>query len=211
MIRLDHFHDQTNQRDRREELDALLARAHRKLAQEVLVDLAEDIALRIRQIEVQRLQQRDQQVGLEGGVVLGQHAAQVVVLVLDGLHRGVDDRADIRAFRQFQEMGEASLVAQKEHAARLIGGVSDRTSAASTARFAAAREFLLGLLELVIGIAQEDQPQHGHRILRRFQLGVGAQIVGGLPQAFFDFGGVGGHKVPEVTGSIRCEVDCVPK
>jgi hypothetical protein len=45
---------------------------------------------------------------------------------------------------------------------------------------------LYGLLESVIGVVQKDQSQHEHGILRRLQLGIGAQIVGGLPQAFWE-------------------------
>jgi len=35
-------------------------------------------------------------------------------------------------------------------------------------------------------VAQEDQPHHGHEIFVAGQLRVGAQSVGGFPQAFFD-------------------------
>ena len=46
----------------------------------------------------------------------------------------------------------------------------------------------------MIGVAQEDQPQDGDGILGGFELGVGAQLIGGVPQAFFDLGDVGGHE-----------------
>jgi hypothetical protein len=128
---------------------------------------------------------------------LRQHPAQIVVLLLDGLHRRIDGGSDVRPFRQLQEIGEARLGAQIQHAARLIVGLADR--AASLWRRSMLRLYgmqrLFDLFKFVIGIAQKDQPQHRHGILRRFQLGIGAQIVGGIPQAFFDVGRVGGHEV----------------
>jgi hypothetical protein len=49
------------------------------------------------------------------------------------------------------------------------------------------------LQELEVGKAQEDQPQNGNGILGGFQLGLGAQLVSGAPQAFFYFTVVRGH------------------
>ena len=54
-------------------------------------------------------------------------------------------------------------------------------------------QFPLGQRELMVGVAQEDQAQDGDGILGGFELGVGAQLIGGVPKAFFDFGDVGGH------------------
>ena len=98
LIRFDHFHDQIDQRRRRKELAALLAFAHRELAQEVLIDLAEDIALDGAQIEVEGLEERDQQATFEVGVIARQHTAQVFVLILDCLHRFSDCFGDVGAF-----------------------------------------------------------------------------------------------------------------
>ena len=40
-------------------------------------------------------------------------------------------------------------------------------------------------LEAVVGMPQEDQAQHRHRVLGSGQLGVGAQLVGRLPEFVF--------------------------
>ena len=57
-------------------------------------------------------------------------------------------------------------------------------------------EFLRGRRELVVGVAQEDQPQHRDGVLRRLQLGVGPQLVGRVPQALLDVGVIAGHVQP---------------
>jgi hypothetical protein len=44
------------------------------------------------------------------------------------------------------------------------------------------RHLLFSLGKLVISVAEEDQPENRDRILRRLQLGVGSQFVGGVPQ-----------------------------
>ena len=59
-------------------------------------------------------------------------------------------------------------------------------------------QFTLGHGEFVIGEAQKDQAQDGHRVFGGFELGVGAQFVGGAPEAFFEIGQVGGHDEPSV-------------
>jgi hypothetical protein len=41
-------------------------------------------------------------------------------------------------------------------------------------------------LESVIGVAQEDQAQHRHRVFGGGELGIGAQLVCGLPQFVFE-------------------------
>ncbi len=41
----------------------------------------------------------------------------------------MEGHGDVRAFRQLQEIGEARLGAQEQHAARLVVGRPDRASA----------------------------------------------------------------------------------
>lgn len=45
----------------------------------------------------------------------------------------------------------------------------------------------VGGLEAVGGVAQEDHPQHGHEVVAGGELGVGAQVVRGLPEVGFEF------------------------
>jgi hypothetical protein len=58
-----------------------------------------------------------------------------------------------------------------------------------------ALDFLFFLGKPGIGKAQEDLAEDGDGILGGFELGVGAQVVGGVPQAFLDFGVVGWHLI----------------
>ena len=48
------------------------------------------------------------------------------------------------------------------------------------------RQLLFRHGEFVVGVAEEDQPQHRDGIFRRLQLGVGPQLVGSVPQPPFD-------------------------
>ncbi|MDP1666273.1 MAG: hypothetical protein Q8L79_14265 [Methylobacter sp.] len=42
----------------------------------------------------------------------------------------------------------------------------------------------------VAGMAQEDHAQHRHAVFAGWQLGIGAQLIGGFPETIFDFGNV---------------------
>jgi hypothetical protein len=56
-----------------------------------------------------------------------------------------------------------------------------------------------------VGVAQEDQAHDGHEVLVAGQAGVGAQEVGGAPQALFD--GFDGSGVGS-WGSVWIDVEC---
>ena len=118
---------------------------------------------------------------LEAVVGLGQDVLEVVVLRLDGPHGVVDGRADVGALRQLDQRREAGRLGQVEHAPGLIVRLADRAPPA-----ACTRQFLRRRLELVVGIAQKDQPQHRDGVFRGFQLGIGPQLVRRIPQAGFD-------------------------
>ncbi len=102
--RLDHLHDQLDERGRREELAALLPLGHGELAQKILVDLAEGVALDVHRDRGEHLEQGDQRVVVQPVVGLGQHVAQVLVLRLDGAHGVVDGLADVGALRQREQL-----------------------------------------------------------------------------------------------------------
>jgi hypothetical protein len=72
-----------------------------------------------------------------------------------------------------------------------ICSIARLTDSPSSGPFA--REFLFGLSEPMIGVPQEYQPQHGHRVFRRLQLGVRPQFIGGRPKPFLDFRVIVGH------------------
>lgn len=41
--------------------------------------------------------------------------------------------------------------------------------------------------------AEEDEAKDGDGVLVRLEVGVGAELVGGVPEALFEFGDIGGH------------------
>ena len=49
------------------------------------------------------------------------------------------------------------------------------------------------MANLMVGVAEEDQPQHGHRVFRRLQFGVRPKFIGRSPEPLFDFRVVIGH------------------
>jgi hypothetical protein len=55
-------------------------------------------------------------------------------------------------------------------------------------------EVLFSLSEFAVSVAKEDQTEDRDRILGGFQFGVGAQLIGGIPEAFLDFVVVFGHR-----------------
>jgi hypothetical protein len=70
----------------------------------------------------------------------------------------------------------------------------------------------LRLIEPVCCVPQKDQPQDGHEVFVRRQIGIRPQIIGDLPEARFEFLNslqvVGGHSVavPNFTFSARLTV-----
>ena len=96
---LDDADDELDDGGGSEELAALLTLAHRELAEEVLVDLAEGVALDVHRDRVHDLQQLGQGGALKPVVGLGQDVLEVRVLGLDGPHGVVDRLADVRRLR----------------------------------------------------------------------------------------------------------------
>jgi len=102
--------------------------------------------------------------------------------------------ADILALREFDQPLEAGLVRQVENTPGVVVIPGDGALATPSGMHSPfCLDLLLGVGELVVGVAQEDQPQHGDRVLGRFESGISAQFVGGVPEAFFDLGIVGWH------------------
>ena len=97
MERFDDLDDQTDDWGGSEVLATLRAFGDSKLAEEVLVDLAEGVALDVAEHGVDRAQQADQGVVSERLVGPRQHAPQGRVLLLDGRHRVVDRLAEVVA------------------------------------------------------------------------------------------------------------------
>jgi hypothetical protein len=196
VVRFDDIDDHAHQRGRREELAAFLRAALRELVEEVFVDAAEDIAGGTPQgFAVEDFDDLSQQIGLEGGVAARQCPLEDFDLVLDALHGIVDGLADLGALRQRRQCLEARLLWKVD------GGLALETEAD---QLLALRGRHLGrnvssdlrqiILEAVVGMAQKDQAEHRHRIFGGGEFGIGAQLIGGLPELFFQMMQMGRHR-----------------
>jgi hypothetical protein len=105
LVRLQHPHQQADDAHRREELAAELAFRRRELAEEILVDVAEQVTgpgVTVTQGDrADEVNQFPELVGgdVAAGVLGRQHAAQPRVGPLDRLHGRVDDRGDVGLLR----------------------------------------------------------------------------------------------------------------
>ena len=185
---LDDIDDELDDGGRCKELTALLALGHSELAEEVLIDLAEGVALDVHGDGVKNADQLGERAVVDAVVVLGQDVAKLFVFGLNGAHRVVQGAADVLALAEVHELRPARGFGQVHHAPRLIVRAGDRASGA-----AAAGELSFGLVETLAGVAEEDQAEDGRRVFLRAQLRVRTQFVSGVPETLFDFSVVGGH------------------
>mmetsp|Transcript_44311 Transcript_44311/g.78311 ORF Transcript_44311/g.78311 Transcript_44311/m.78311 type:complete len:886 (+) Transcript_44311:1866-4523(+) len=187
-VGLDDFGHQLDDGARREELAAALALAEREVGQEILVDLAEHVAGGVHRDVGEQLEQVLGDVLVLGAageavvLLLRQHAQQLGLGVLDAGHRRAYGLGDVFLLGQVEQVVVARLGLQVE-AAFLDGDVL------LAALSAGALELLVFLLDgrlvlavLVVGKLQEDQAQHRGAVLAGFEVGVGAQLVGGGPE-----------------------------
>jgi hypothetical protein len=121
---------------------------------------------------------------------LGQNAGELRVVLLDVAHGGIDLCADVLGFRAVEQIIEPRLGRQVEDALGVIGGGFIQPRAAPSG---CARLFQLGALDgkADFGKAQKDEAEDGRGVFLGFEAGVGAELVGSVPEAFFQHG-VGG-------------------
>ena len=99
---LDDFDNQLNEGDRREELAAALAFGHGEVAEKILVDFPESVALNLHRNLFHDTQQFDEGALFEAVVSLGKHAVHLRILRLNGFH-GVGNRlTDVFILGQIQ-------------------------------------------------------------------------------------------------------------
>lgn len=84
-------------------------------------------------------------------------------------------------------MVEAGLRGQVEHVVSMVGGGFIHTAAAAGGGAGLFQHFALGG-KARLGEAQEDQAKDGAGVFLRLEAGVGAELVGGVPQALFERG-----------------------
>jgi hypothetical protein len=181
--RLDHLDDEADDRGGGEELAAELTLGHREGGEEVLVDLAEDVTAKVGRDGTNALEQLDERGVVEAGVGFREDASEVLVLGLDRVHRVYDGLGDVLALGQVEEMGVAGRLGQVEDPTGLEVILADRAAAAGLGG-----ELSLGLGEPDVGVAEEDQAEDRGGVLGRPEVGVGAELVGGVPESALDVG-----------------------
>ena len=187
VVRLDDVDDGLDQRDRREELAAVMRLLVGELGEEVLVDAPEHVAVRAPQGRVvEGAQKLADYVVVELLVLgLGQGATQGRVVLLDPLHSIDDHLRAISAVRQGDEIVELRLRMQEDRPlpGEVLLGEGPWPAAAPRQR---GHDLGLDLEEAAVRVAQEDQPHDRQEVLVAGEVGVGPQVVRAGPEPFLD-------------------------
>ena len=108
----------------------------------------------------------------------------------DGAHGCVHGVADLRAFGEGEQVIEAGVGREIDDAGGVVGrGVIDARAAPAAGGLLLQHGAVFG--ETGVSEAEEDEAEDGRGILRGFEAGIGAELIGGGPEAFFQ-GVVGG-------------------
>ena len=163
---LDDVHDHADEGLGREEDAVIAGHGGCELAQEVLVDAADDvIALFVERLMVEDTQRVAQKVAAEVIVGFGQDARKLRVLPLESPHSVVHLGGDVRfALGKVQQVVVASLF-RDEHGTTtgVVGRLDGKLAPRSRSTFGT--DFFVNPLEAPPSITQEDQAQHGHAVL----------------------------------------------
>ena len=191
VVRLDDVDEDLHERGRGEELAVVLRALHGELHQEVFVDAPEDVATGgAKRLAVEDAEQIFEKSVLEFRIIFGKLIEQRLEVALDSVHRLHERRAEVRALGQRQQGVVTGFLRQHERATFFEIGGGQR----------ALGHFPCGLVRLdfaqsgvvsVRRVAQEDDAQHRHTIFAGGQLGIGAEIVGGIPEIGFQMLNIG--------------------
>ena len=105
--------------------------------------------------------------------------------------------AGVGGFGQGEQVAIAGFGREVDDAARLVVGRADGAAAG-----AGAGEVAFGGGEAALGEAQEDEAEHRGGVFGTAQAGVGAQAIGGVPEALFEVGDVGGQSLSPVCYAV---------
>ena len=148
-----------------------------ELAEEVLVDLAEGVTGDVGEHGVDGAQEAVDGVVAELLVGPGQHTAELGILLLDGRHGLVDGLPAVQTAGEMEQPVEPCLIGEVQDALSLVFLLGERVALRRLGS-----QDRVGLGEAVIGELEEDQAQDGDAVLRRLEVGVGAQLVSRVPQ-----------------------------
>jgi len=109
-------------------------------------------------------------------------------VLLDLAHGRVDLGADVGRLGQGQQEVEARLGGKVEDVVGVVGGGFIDAAAAAGGGAGLVQFCALGG-EAHVGEAQEDQAKDGAGVFLRLEAGVGAELIGGVPQALLQRGG----------------------
>ncbi len=197
VVGLDDVDDGLNDGRWREELAVVVRALLGEFGEEILVDAPENVPRGLPQgFGVEGTHHAFEKLVVEALVVLGELTGERLEALLDRFHRLGQGRADAFVLGCFEDLVEARGLGQ--HQCPAPGKVG---------RDGLAVGHLPGLpvdvdgghcLVAAVGrLAQEEQPHDGHEILVRGEAGVGAQVIGNLPELGLEFlevcEMVGGH------------------
>ena len=187
VIRVDHMGNQGDNGNGSEELAAVMGLLVGELGQKVFIDAAEDIAGNLLQLlRVEGPKQLAEDIVVQLLVFgLGEDAAQVLVILLDGLHRLDQRLGPIGTVRQRHQRIKLCFGPQKDGA--LFGKVllGQRPGFPTPAG--------QGRLDLhfnqkipAIGMTQKHQPHDRQEVLIAGIVGIGPQSIRSVPQPLFN-------------------------
>jgi hypothetical protein len=174
---LDDLDDEPDDRVRREELTTESPFGHSEVREEVLVNQPERVAGQLAWQRGKQAEQFGERRPLESLITARQDVAQLGVCGLDHFHRRIDGGSEIIAFWQVHESGEAGLGGHEENGASPVV-VRGYGIAGRRLRL----ELRPGGVEAVLGVSEEDQPEHGPPVVGGGERRVSPQLVRGLPQ-----------------------------
>jgi len=165
----------------REELASPAPLLHRERREEVLVDEPERVTLHCVRDRREEPDQLDERRLPQPRIHLRQDSGQLGVVPLDGLHRVVEERADVHALGSVGDDGEPGLLGEVQDSASLV--VLGSGPATPTGR---RLDLLSGCVEPLLGEGQKDESQDRIAVLGGRQVGVRPQLVGRRPQPPFE-------------------------
>ena len=187
VIRVDHMGNQGDNGNGSEELAAVMGLLIGELGQEIFIDAAEDIAGNLLQLlRVEGPKQLAEDIVVQLLVFgLGQDAAQVLVILLDGLHRLDQRLGSVGTVRQRHQRIKLCFGPQKDGALFgkvLLGQRPGFSTPAGQGRF----DLRFNQKIPAVGMTQKHQPHDRQEVFITGIVGIGPQSIRSVPQPLFN-------------------------